>query len=154
MESLGLILLIPFSVCFVLLFVVCCFADELKKMCRMPNQLPLNYVPEERARNSRRRQRQRSRARYDQHRHFDDAQSLMANRSRNSSGDSMATDTNPFDVIAVVTSEVLPNGRVIQSHVDARSLLSVSQTLVEPTPGTSQSDLHVVTVCSISSTNS
>jgi hypothetical protein len=48
----GLILLIPFCVCFMLLFVVCCFAEELKRMCRMPSQLPHNQT-------ERRRQRRR-----------------------------------------------------------------------------------------------
>lgn len=130
MESVGLILLIPFFVCFLLLFIVCCFADEIKKMCRMPNQLPQHYIPSDRAeaeRERRRRQRRQRQARaavHGQRPSESDVESLMGSRSRNSSGSSgYSSEICPFQVIAVVTSEVQPNGEVITSHVDAQSLL-------------------------------
>lgn len=44
LESLSFALLIPFSVCFVLLFLVCCFADKLKQIMCLPNQLPQTYI--------------------------------------------------------------------------------------------------------------
>lgn len=44
MDSMGLFLLIPFGLAFVMLFIVCCFADNLKKMCRLPNPLPRYYL--------------------------------------------------------------------------------------------------------------
>ncbi|XP_052828793.1 uncharacterized protein LOC128249386 [Octopus bimaculoides] len=42
-RSVGMILIIPFGICFILLFLVCCFADEMKKMCILPSQIPLSY---------------------------------------------------------------------------------------------------------------
>ncbi|KAK3082866.1 hypothetical protein FSP39_007475 [Pinctada imbricata] len=145
MESLGLILMIPFSVCFLLLFIVCCFADELKKMCRMPSQLPLHYVPEERIRRQRMR-RERRRSNRGQNTSGDDIESLMTSRSRNSSGSSTDTSVtvehDRFPIIAVLTSERLPNGRVIESHVDAQSLLSVSQTILNHSVDISQSQFE------------
>lgn len=146
MESVGLILLIPFCVCFVLLFIVCCCADEIKKMCRMPNQLPQHYIPSdrseaERRRRHNRRQRQARSATHGQRPSESDIESLMGSRSRNSSGSSgYSSETCPFQVVAVVTSDVQPNGEVITSHVDAQSLLqsepvegaglSASQTII------------------------
>lgn len=42
-RSVGMILIIPFGICFILLFLVCCFADEMKKMCILPSQIPPSY---------------------------------------------------------------------------------------------------------------
>lgn len=145
MESVGLILLIPFCVCFLLLFIVCCFADEIKKMCRMPNQLPQHYIPSDRAeadrerrRRQRRNQRQARASVHGQRPSGSDVESLVGWRSRNSSGSSgYSSDVSPFLVLAVVTSEVQPNGEVITSHVDAQSLLQL-QTVDGPALSASQ----------------
>lgn len=44
LESLSFALLIPFTVCFILLFIVCCFADKLKQIVCLPSQLPPSYI--------------------------------------------------------------------------------------------------------------
>ena len=43
LDSLSFALLIPFSVCFVMLFLVCCFADKIKQILCLPNRLPPQY---------------------------------------------------------------------------------------------------------------
>jgi hypothetical protein len=130
MESLGLILLIPFCVCFMLLFVVCCFAEELKRMCRMPSQLPHNQT-------ERRRQRRRcGRRPYDLSGHAEegrtptgeDVQALIRNRVRNESGDSIDTQSCPCNVV------IITNESGMTSYVESQSFLnlaglSASQTL-------------------------
>ncbi|XP_045177585.2 uncharacterized protein LOC123537813 [Mercenaria mercenaria] len=60
-DSLSFALLIPFAICFVLVFIVCCFADEIKDICRMPNPLPSSYLAVERARPNRRSSRRQIR---------------------------------------------------------------------------------------------
>lgn len=132
MESLGLILLIPFCVCFILLFVVCCFAEELKRMCRMPSQLPRNQPDNSR----RRRGRRRNRRLYDlsgpieegRSPNSEDVQSLLRSRSRNESGDSTDTQSCPCNVV------IITNESGMTSYVESQSFLnlaglSASQTL-------------------------
>lgn len=46
-DSLSFALLIPFAICFALIFIVCCFADEIKDICRMPSPLPRSYLAPE-----------------------------------------------------------------------------------------------------------
>lgn len=131
MESLGLILMIPFCVCFILLFVVCCFAEELKRMCRMPSQLPRGQLE-----SGRRRSRQRSRRLYDlsgpieegRSPNGEDVQALLRGRSRNESGDSTDTQSCPCNVV------IITNESGMTSYVESQSFLnlaglSASQTL-------------------------
>lgn len=98
----------------------------------MPSQLPQHYIPSDRAeadrerrRHERRRQRQiRAGVHGQRPSESSDIESLMGSRSRNSSGSSgYSSEVSPFLVLAVVTSEVQPNGEVVTSHVDAQSLL-------------------------------
>lgn len=132
MESLGLILMIPFCVCFMLLFIVCCFAEELKRMCRMPSQLPRSEIE---ARRHRRRHR-RSRRPYDLSSHVEegrlpsgeDVEALIRSRTRNESGDSTDTQSCPCNVV------IITNESGMTSYVESRSFLnlaglSASQTL-------------------------
>ncbi|XP_060554835.1 uncharacterized protein LOC132715785 [Ruditapes philippinarum] len=53
-DSLSFALLIPFAICFALVFIVCCFADEIKDICRMPSPLPNSYLGVDRSRTNRR----------------------------------------------------------------------------------------------------
>lgn len=77
-DSLSFALLIPFAICFILIFIVCCYADEIKDICRMPSPLPSNYLIHEH-----RRSRTSSRHRVVPN---DEARNLILNeegRSRN-----------------------------------------------------------------------
>ncbi|OWF35882.1 hypothetical protein KP79_PYT03288 [Mizuhopecten yessoensis] len=153
MESLSLILLIPFGVCFFLLFLVCCCAEEIKQMCRMPSQLPLYYVGGD-VQHSNRRRSHRSRTqregspngRFHQIHNMSDSENLLTGegRSRNSSGDSIEILQSVHDhaqpsYITVVTAQA--NGQMIRSVVETNSLLSSSQTLNFGPMSVSQTDL-------------
>lgn len=90
LDSLSFALLVPFAVCFILIFVVCCFADEIKDICRLPSPLPSSYIGAEHSHQRRRRRHHRRSERHDR-RHSErivteDAQRLILNeegRSRN-----------------------------------------------------------------------
>ncbi|CAG2212100.1 unnamed protein product [Mytilus edulis] len=130
MESLGLILMIPFCVCFILLFVVCCFAEQLKRMCRMPSQLPRSQT------DTRRRRNRRSRRLYDlsgppvegRRPTEEDVEALLRSRRRTESGDSTDTQSCPCNVV------IITNESGMTSYVESQSFLnlaglSASQTL-------------------------
>ena len=72
LDSLSFALLIPFTVCFVLLFVVCCFADKMKQIMCLPSQLPPSYIVS----NDHRRRRSNNR----DARHFRSLSSIEENR--------------------------------------------------------------------------
>lgn len=120
MESLSLILLVPFSVCFLLLFIVCCFADEIKSMCRMPSQLPQHYYGPDSLLQTSRRRHTHARARYEQNHVMtqeDDIESLIEqnDRFRNDSESSTGVQSGgTFNVVAVVSSQ--PTNIQIVTH--------------------------------------
>lgn len=60
-DSLSFALLIPFAICFALIFVVCCFADEIKDICRLPSPLPSSYLAAEHLHYTRQRNRRQMR---------------------------------------------------------------------------------------------
>lgn len=72
LDSLSFALLIPFTVCFVLLFIVCCFADKMKEIMCLPSQLPPTYIVS----NDHRRRRSNNR----DARHFRSLSSIEENR--------------------------------------------------------------------------
>lgn len=129
LDSLSFALLVPFAVCFILIFIVCCYADEIKEICRLPSPLPSTYIGAEHAYSERRRRHhRRHNERHDRHRperanREDDIQTLIINeegRSRNVS-ESSAEYLPQQNVINV--NEQGPstsggdNGSRIQSHV-------------------------------------
>ncbi|KAL4216863.1 hypothetical protein ACF0H5_023327 [Mactra antiquata] len=62
-DSLSFALLIPFAICFILIFLVCCFADQIKDICRMPSPVPASYLAAEHSRPRRHSRRSRHRSR-------------------------------------------------------------------------------------------
>lgn len=106
LDSLSFALLVPFAVCFILIFVVCCFADEIKDICRLPSPLPSTYIGGERTTSRRRHQRRHSqrheRRRAEQRTRREDAQGLILNeegRSRNVSESSQEFASQPTVII-------------------------------------------------------
>lgn len=106
LDSLSFALLVPFAVCFILIFVVCCFADEIKDICRLPSPLPSTYIGGERTTSRRRHQRRHSRRherrQAEQRTRREDAQGLILNeegRSRNVSESSQEFASQPAVII-------------------------------------------------------
>ena len=121
LDSLSFALLVPFAVCFILIFIVCCYADEIKEICRLPSPLPSTYIGAEhshshrhRHRRNRRNSERHERRRTEQRNRDDDIQTLIINeegRSRN---------------ISESSSEYLPQQSVIIIHEQGPSTSGVN----------------------------
>ena len=115
-ESLSFALLIPFSICFVLVFLVCCFADKVKNMCRFPSAIPSSYVnvtSHRHSRHNRPRGRLRS-ARQPVDR--EETRILITDqeeRSRNSSESSTETGPSVLSVIPEQGSLLVHQGQIV-----------------------------------------
>lgn len=124
-DSLSFALLIPFAICFVLIFIICCFADEIKDICRMPSPLPRSYLAPEHVHRSRHNSRRRSR-----HARNEEARNLILSeegRSRNVSESStdyisasnlLANSTSNFNYLRQAGASLQQNVTVLpQSQV-------------------------------------
>lgn len=155
-DSLSFALLISFSICFILIFLVCCFADEIKDICRLPSPLPRSYVGFERtssqtSRNSRRDRRRRS----SQHRSTsspEDAHNLILNeegRSRNVSESSEISTTRQYartnivvDVVNEQPSTSFAHSRNTSSSVEQKASEQKPVFVPASCPATSTSNYH------------
>lgn len=151
LESLSFALLIPFSICFVILFLVCCFADKLKQVMCLPSPLPQTY--------SRGNDHRRRRSNNRNARHFRSQNSVLeehriligndAGRERNiseSSSDSNDTNSAYADVYSrmgvlpayILISSPINNPNAVNSarHMTPVNSLNTFQTVSNvPRPG-------------------
>lgn len=137
-DSLSFALLIPFAICFILVFIVCCFADEIKDICRMPSPLPSSYLGVDRSRSSRRNNRRQGRVGQPQNEEIRNLILSEEGRIRNASESS--TDTNHVNAmlansnISIVRqpgARLQPNIMVLpQTSLSAAR--SGSQTVLQP----------------------
>ena len=155
LDSLSFALLIPFTVCFVILFLVCCFADKLKRIICLPSQLPTHYI----GTNDYRRRRSNRDARHflSQNGLLEENRILISNeegRNRNISESSAeSNDATPMYADVYSRIGVLPAYILITTPLNNPSRLNSVRTMgpVGPMrPGTSssnsnsvQTDLHL-----------
>lgn len=126
LESLSFALLIPFSICFVLLFLVCCFADKLKQIICLPSQLPPDYIRT----NDQRRRRSNNR----DGRHFLSQNSvleehrILIGRDRNISESSTESNLSYNDVYSRMG--VLPGYMIVSAPINNPNVVNNSRNMV------------------------
>lgn len=126
LDSISFALLIPFTVCFVLLFLVCCFADKMKQIMCLPSQLPPSYI----VTNDHRRRRTNNR---DAH-HFRSLNSIEENRiliGRDRNISESSAESNDLNSYADVYSRVgvLPGFVLLSTPINNPNLVNSARNM-------------------------